>query len=374
MNTNKLFILLFVLNYCTSCSQNKENRSKTQNNTEIMRNDKNDINVKDIEHQIKLQRNYTCDDVAESDEYTFSKKDLDLTLPLIGEMLQSNGYITPDYSRFKEYINKYFHINIDETSDEIYVVNRNDFIQYKGSLDKDLYDICLSNLFIDKKRRFISPMIALEDIYDIKSQQTKQNLKLLLLNKYLFNNDKSGILYLVTNESKFMYDMLVLFRFDDIEKSNKKSINMFYENNDKYQIGDIIFNKNKKDVLFICDNLLLTFLNLFNEGNDIQMILPLKYYSSRIIDNQRKDIFKDKEKMKIIAFLANTYDPLFKQYHHDGQHWGEMTILADYRDYLDKEEWEKVKQEYKENNYYNLPNLKSMVEYADMFDSVGAPD
>ena len=51
-----------------------------------------------------------------------------------------------------------------------------------------------------------------------------------------------------------------------------------------------------------------------------------------------------------------------------------MTVLADYRDYLDKEEWEKVKQEYQKNNYYNLPSLKAMVEYADMFDIVGAPD
>ena len=72
--------------------------------------------------------------------------------------------------------------------------------------------------------------------------------------------------------------------------------------------------------------------------------------------------------------MANVYDPLFKQYHHDGQNWGEMTILADYQDYLDKEEWEKVKQEYQKNNYFNLTNLKSMIEYADEFDSVGAPD
>ncbi|SDG64621.1 hypothetical protein SAMN05421825_3752 [Epilithonimonas hungarica] len=376
-NTNKFFLLLFTLIYCVSCSQNKENHSIIQDNTTTMKNDNKDKNMKEIENQIKLQRSYTCGDISESDEYVFSKKDLDILLPLIEEMLQSNGYMKPDYAKFKEVIERKFHINIDETSDDIFIINRNDFVQYKGSLDENLYDLCLTNLFIDKKRKFVTPMLLLENIYDSKSQKIKQNLKISLFNKYLFNNDKSGVSYLVNNESEFMYDILVLFRFDDIVKSNKKSLNIFYSNmemGDKYKIGDVIFNKNKKENLFICNNLLSTFSDLFNENKEIQKILPLKYYSSRLIDNQRKDIFKEKEKMKILAYLANIYDSLFKQYHHDGQNWGEMTILADYRDYLDKEEWEKVKQEYQKNNYYNLPNLKAMVDYADMFDSVGAPD
>lgn len=374
MKIDKIIILILLLHYCVGCSQNKNSITK-QNHAPAMKEiSKNSINPADIKKHIEQQANYTCDDASEANEYVFNKTDLDIALPLIEEMLQSNGYAAPEYSTFKNAINKYFKINIDESPDNIIIINRNDFFQYKGNLNKDVYDLCLTNLFIDKKRKFITPMAALTDIYDIKSQNVKQNLKLLLLNKYLFNDDKSGISYLVNNEAKFMYDMLVLFRFDELKRSNKKSITIFYENSEKYLIGDVIFNKNKNGELLICDNLLSTFSELYNESKDVKVILPLKYYSSRLIDNQRKDIFNNQEKIKILAYLANLYDPLFKQNHHDSQDWGQMTILADYKDFIGEEEWIKCKNEYKLNNYYGLPNLKSAIEYADMFDSVGAPD
>lgn len=100
----------------------------------------------------------------------------------------------------------------------------------------------------------------------------------------------------------------------------------------------------------------------------------LKYLSSNIISDTLKGNHNNIEKIKKLAYLANTFDPLFKQYHNDGQDWGEMTVLSDYRDYLDKDEWEKVKQEFQKNSYYKLPHLKAMVEYADLFDSAGTPN
>lgn len=164
------------------------------------------------------------------------------------------------------------------------------------------------------------------------------------------------------------------FRCTKDSKINKQLINEYLSAIEQYKIGDIIFNKNKNGELLICDNLLSTFSELYNENKDVKVILPLKYYSSRLIDNQRKDIFNNQEKIKILAYLANLYDPLFKQNHHDSQDWGQMTILADYKDFIGEEEWIKCKNEYKLNNYYGLPNLKSAIEYADKFDSVGAPD
>ena len=44
MNTNKLLLLLFILNFFISCSQNKENHIPIQDNTTNMKNDK-DINI-----------------------------------------------------------------------------------------------------------------------------------------------------------------------------------------------------------------------------------------------------------------------------------------------------------------------------------------
>lgn len=174
-----------------------------------------------------------------------------------------------------------------------------------------------------------------------------------------------------------MKNLVKEFGYDKNSKINEYVINHLNE-----KPLDNIQEFYKYVALKDCDNKLeirTLFLNsytgLYNNSKNVKDILILKYLSSNLIsDNLKGGNHSNTEKMKILAYLANVYDPLFKQYHHDGQNWGEMTILADYRDYLDKEEWEKVKQEYQKNNYYNLPNLKAMIEYADMFDSVGAPD
>ena len=44
-----------------------------------------------------------------------------------------------------------------------------------------------------------------------------------------------------------------------------------------------------------------------------------------------------------------------------------ITILYDYKDHIGEGEWEKVKEEYKKNNYYNLPYLLLMIENADEY-------
>jgi hypothetical protein len=65
---------------------------------------------------------------------------------------------------------------------------------------------------------------------------------------------------------------------------------------------------------------------------------------------------------------------MMRIHHAKQENWGDPTILADFRDFLEESDWSKVILEYKKNNYYGLSNLKEMIDYANKFDSVGAPD
>ena len=58
---------------------------------------------------------------------------------------------------------------------------------------------------------------------------------------------------------------------------------------------------------------------------------------------------------------------MFKQYYNGEEEYDVTTILYDYKDHIGEGEWEKVKEEYKKNNYYNLPYLLPMIENADQY-------
>jgi hypothetical protein len=99
-----------------------------------------------------------------------------------------------------------------------------------------------------------------------------------------------------------------------------------------------------------------------------------------ILDNKQsgKEIYwADEELYKIVAYSANTCDFLFKKYHLLKKfNWGKGNILGSYSLFLDEDlkSWNDLVENFKKNNYYNLPHLKSMVDYAIMFDDGGSPD
>ena len=213
-------------------------------------------------------------------------------------------------------------------------------------------------------------MLPLRDIYDNRNQSIMPHKEIIALNRYLFNDDKEQMNYLA-NEKYFMYHLWSLFRFEStIEEANKNSIEFFYTDypeDQEYKIGEKFFSKNKKGKLFIESRMLNTIVKLFEEKKHFKYIYPLKTYASYLINDKYKRQFTRNEKNKIIAYLANTYDPLFEQYYNGEEEYDETTILYDYKDHIGEREWEKVKEEYKKNNYYNLPYLLPMIENADNY-------
>ena len=141
---------------------------------------------------------------------------------------------------------------------------------------------------------------------------------------------------------------------------------MNMDNNHIVTVGEIIFVKNGEGILEIKEEL-LKWIADHTHANDNRMLDGLENYAYALFSNSNKDIFTHdpyhvfsvNEKRKIVAYIANTYIPL---YYGLGPAnlaiWPAATILENrlvedegLADYL------------KKNNYFSLPALKHEMEW-----------
>ncbi|REC74028.1 hypothetical protein DRF60_18295 [Chryseobacterium elymi] len=344
--------------------------------------------------------------------YQFTLKDIEATESIILQELKDNGFKKPSAEEFNNKIKEVFHRIIDPKSETKYLqIKFEDKCSKNFKLFKNSNSIDANphSTYVFKNGLFISDFYSIPEIldytknsdltkYESEAEATnrstdvkiyywkdlsdlknirKQNLKTIVArNMYFFNNSTSSITWLVQHDQLFIRNLIKYFGYDKEAKFNEYVINYLNSNplDNSKDLSDYIASKNCEGKLEIRSTFINSYETLFNTSKNVKDLIILKYLSSKIINNEIQNTFNDQDKMKILAFMANTYDPLFKQYHNQNNDWGQMTILADYRDFVGDEEWIKAKNEYKSNNYYGLPNLKSMIEYADMFDRVGAPD
>ncbi|WP_139785299.1 hypothetical protein [Chryseobacterium phocaeense] len=344
--------------------------------------------------------------------YQFKIKDIEATESIILQELKDNGFKKPSVEEFNSKIKEVFHRIIDPKSETKYLqINFEDKCSKNFNLFKNSNSIDANpySTYVFKNGLFISDFYSIPEIFDytknsdftkyengaVASNKSgdvkiyywkdlsdlknirKQNIKTIAArNMYFFNNNTSSITWLVQHDQLFIRNLVKYFGYDKEAKFNEYVINYLNSNllDNSKDLYNYIASKDCNGKTEIRSSFLNSYETVFNTSKNVKDLLILKYLSSKIINNEIQTEFNDQDKMKILAFMANTYDPLFKQFHNKSNDWGDMTILADYRDFIGEEEWNKVKSEYQSNNYYGLPKLKSVIEYADLFDSVGAPD
>ncbi|WP_146105646.1 hypothetical protein [Apibacter adventoris] len=153
------------------------------------------IDLEKINKHLNLQKNVMpCGDVYDGYDppYDLTKEDFDLMLPLLEKSLFNSGYKIPDYSLFKQKIQEGFGVDIDIIKENVIILYYND--KYKllnNYVYGNKYNLCISNLLINKEKRIITPMIFLSDLIKIKNFKTQdydilQDLKVLSLNKLEF--------------------------------------------------------------------------------------------------------------------------------------------------------------------------------------------
>jgi len=412
MKKRIIFFSLFILFFSCRGEENKKEEKKEKPIIEIAQNtqmdniglqntQKDSINLQKIEEHIELQKRVFVEDHIPENEYIATQEDLDLQLLLLEKSLENSGYKFPDYSLFKERIKYVFGIDIDKSEENIITLYAQEPVYDKGKAytDEEIKHILLKetnltfdqlkysfsshdwNLFIDKQRKIITPMVFLNDLIKIKGKDKKeysiqQNLKVLSLNKYLIYNDKASLNYLLPREAYLSRSLLLNFNYDKEDKINENvmdSLYTSYNHNEPVRESEfrslIFVMKDQpgqdRSRLYIREGILKTIENITNE-NEGKYAITIKHAVASIVVKKRdgKNIgWTNEELYKIVAYSANYIDPLYWKYHKsETVVWGNGDILGVYDSLLSEKEWEAMLKQFKENNYYNLPNLKGLVK------------
>lgn len=344
-------------------------------------------------------KNTLIKQIEEGDQHenwknTYQKIDLDALVYIEDIILTNNGYENPEKDVFNEKIKIIFGRTIDNQSGNSYLK-----IDMSDKCDKKMYyipnSLGLNFVYVTKNYNFITEFIPLPLLFDYQKiypdiskneksfwnrmddlpEARRFNQQLLISrNKYLFNDDESQFPWLVTNDIYFMESLVTVFGYTEDEKLLNWVMGRNYKKAE-YFIENYVFVKNCKGNLEIRKDILNYIGKNCNEQKTayIEHLFKHTYY---LIDSYQHENskFNEKEKIKILAHAANIYDQLFINHHFIGKsNRGRWNILGTYFYNSSAEDWNKLKKEFILNNYYNLPNLKSLVKYAERFSSAGAP-
>lgn len=317
----------------------------------------------------------------------YSEKDLNALIDIEDSILQSNGYKNLSSSQFAMKVEQIFGRKIDYNSNT-------DFLKLDiyNKCDKELVFLPFSsenqNLYISKKNKLISyfypiPLIIdyqklypdmsrlentsidietndgphkvtlWKDIPNLKEQQKKNARMLVSRNMYLFNDNKTYITWLVTQDPIFIKILVKEFGYTKEPKFTHLAMTDYLE---KYQtstdIGDIIFVKNCQGELQIRTEL-LQYIKDHTKSDENRLLTALENFGYALKDNTTFD--KD-EKYKIMAYIGNTVDPFYLNFagtNSGNAVWNAESVL--YNSVISDKNIISVCQK---NNYYGLSDLR----------------
>lgn len=403
MLNNKLYICLFILVFNIINCQEKQKSNIASNKKP------HDKTIKIIlEKQLKQGANHYIEEPGvEIPKKAFKLEELNVSMFLADSLLKSNGYKTPLQSDFNKNIKLKLKRIIDNNSDKKYL-----YVNFFDKCDRNFnyfpYNgVEYNGIYIDKNRKIISKFYYIPELIDYQknypkiskienqisshytideesytielwkdlasrnddynlSKQRHFNQQLILsLNKYLFNDDPSQLAWLINNAEYFMESLVTTFGYTE----DKKLLNWVMEKNynqAEYFIKNYVFVKNCQNKLEIREDI-LKYIEVNTNNKEYQYAKQLLNLSNR---NDWKN-FSDEEYFKILAYMANTYDPLLEKYSEVGMKTqAKWTILS--KEYHERkpEQWNQLIKEFRKNNYYGLPNLKHALKQTESYGDI----
>ncbi|WP_454047059.1 hypothetical protein [Chryseobacterium sp. Marseille-Q8038] len=306
------------------------------------------------------------------------------------ELLKSNGFSTLGTDEFNEKIKNIFeriidpnsqsnflYINFFDKCDKQFVMYHNNGIDYEG-------------LFVDKQRKiftdfyYIPELIEYKKIYpklngienfdvtrkssindsDIKiphwrdiaslNEIRKKNVQTIVArNMYMFNDNKSYVDWLISNDVRFVKLMVKTFGYTKEPKFNDLTMNDYLNNfQNSSDIGDIIFVKNCKGELEIRVDL-LKYIKEHTKSDENRLLNALENFGYALKDNTK---FTSEEKYKILAYIGNTVDPFYLNF--AGVNSGNAIWNAESVLYNSIVKDKNIISVFQKNKYYGLSDLK----------------
>lgn len=367
-----IIVLIFATTSLISC-QNKKQETKIE---------PENIDINLIKTHLTLQEKIELseNDTDTTHLYRLTDTDIELGGKIVEQGMKNNGYKSPNKEDFEKRVKEIFETNCDckyagvkqHTNFATYTVNSTK----ENNILKTEYDYTYDHIFAFPNYKVISNLPLLHDIVEVNNNTLKINLdqNTIARNKYLFNDSRADLTWLLINDKEFLKTLLITFGYDKEEKINALVINELYgqysteipfSNVDK--LGEIFFVKDCDGKLIIREGL-LKYVSTSTTKDDDRFIYALSSYAADLFSDDVNNIFEEKpskkftmdEKAKIVAYVANIESPAFykfkplnsdKAWHNAGTSLYNITAAHP-----------EILKIIEKNNYYGLQPLKEVIE------------
>jgi len=372
----------------SSCWQNRKNQNSIINNT-INQTDMDTlvINEKKIREYFDEYVNVPIPENAEDEkEYYISEEDFKIVIPLIYNSLKRNGFRFISDSAYQEKLKDIFGITPNTKSKQL--INHTDFMSYivvspyDSSLtakDIALIEFFYGNVFFIKKYNFISPLAKISDYvkFDNNKIVNITSPTIIYRNKYLFNDSKASLTWLINNDMRFLELLVKEFGYDKDPQINKavlEKINKEYSTN-LLALDDLFAKKDYNGQLQIHEGLLKYISETTTKENQDFLSLLDDYCTiindmdkvGRDLDKRQLERlygkFSPQERAKIITYILYYIQKLLDP----NEDYESFTYSVSNTFYMSKLYESFIFDEIKKNNYYNLPGLKDMLDRVDTY-------
>lgn len=340
--------------------------------------------------------------------YTYNETDLDCSIPILEVELAKKGYRHPSSDEFARKVFDIFKRKIDYNIPTKYIYidgsnSCNKSIAYNRNSDDEMVS---KSYYLVKGKGFITELFAIPEIIDYSkifpesksfedqinktqsdisitkwnedknlSQKRFENInKIVARNKYLFNDSKADLAWLLANDKEFLKQLVIVFGYDKEEKINKQVIDNLYKSYTKSgqnwyatKLGEIFFIKDCQGKLKIQEGL-LNYVSKNTTKDDDHFIYALGNYLGYLFKEDKDDMFSEapskkfnlEEKAKIIAYVANIESPAFYKYKplNSSTSWQKAGTSL----YNITRAHPEILKIIEKNNYYELNPLKKVIE------------
>jgi hypothetical protein len=392
------FLLLLILCSNSNCQNNKNVKKSSDNSKElIFKEDKNMLNNV-LEKQLKQgAKQYNAEAGVEIPKFKFTDSELEVTVSLVNDMLISNGYVSPNNEDFSKKTKEIFNRIIDYNTTKKYL-----YVNFFNKCDKNFSNepnngIEHFGLYIIKNKNFITefyyvpelidylkeyPQISKiesniskfskdekgnritielwkeleenkDESYNLNSNRKKNIQIIVARNMYLFNKSRAHFKWLILNDERFMSDLITVFSYMKDENLLKWFLDKKQYNSDNIQeIDKLLWHKNC-DYKLVFHNEVLNFISKDNEKAKYFYSLLNESYLQEIIDKNTSLTFS--EKAEIIARIHSFIYSNAKEY-------DIFNYMGRFAEFMDRDDV--YSKEFKNKNYYNLPDFSKQWKQA----------
>ena len=337
----------------------------------------------------------------------YSEADLNCSVPVLESELKNKGYRFPSEEEFEKKVFAIFRRKLDFSLATQYVyIGGNDActksMVYNRNSDDGMTPV---SYYLIKNKKFLTELFAIPEITDYKKnfpgtaglekqisndqgdvkivkweedpglpKRRFNNINTIVSrNKYLFNDSKADLTWLLSNDKKFLRQLVIVYGYDTEEKINRQVLEELYTEYTRSgqiwraaKIGDLFFTKDCRDKLQIRKGL-LEYVSQHTTKDDDRFIYALGVYAhylfkenSDLFETEPSGKFSIEEKAEIIARIAVIESPAFYKYKplNSNTAWHNTgsvlhTITAAHPEILSM---------IIKNKYYGLPDLKEIIE------------